>query len=210
MKLPVSAKAFPLPLACVLTFAAGLLPLRADYTAWQTEHFTPAQLGDAGLEASLWGESADPDRDGLLNLAEYAFGGNPLLADRHRGPALSLDGAEPELGFEKVRADIQYRVEYAADLAAPAWSSDGLDTWHAELDSLEAGQPVSIAFSAFTPGARFARLRVSGQPPARMPFRSSPTRAGSTISSTPTGSPATRKATICTASGSTWSTTSST
>jgi hypothetical protein len=170
MKSSVFAAPFMLHHALTLAAVAALLPLRADYATWQAEHFTPAELGDAGLEASLWGDAADPDRDGLLNLAEYAFGGDPRVADRHRAPALALAGPDPQLRFDKVRADIQYRVEYAADLAAPAWSSNGLDDWHAALDSLEAGQPASLGLSDLAPEARFARVQLSGQPPERMPL----------------------------------------
>lgn len=50
-----------------VTFAVGSL------AQWQAEHFTAAELDD-GLVS---GADADPDRDGLKNLTEFAFGFHP-------------------------------------------------------------------------------------------------------------------------------------
>ena len=48
-----------------------------DYTLedWRREFFPVAVLGDPAQEASTWGDAADPDQDGAVNLLEYALGG---------------------------------------------------------------------------------------------------------------------------------------
>jgi len=47
------------------------------YGDWALSEFTDAQLTDPAFGAP----TADPDGDGVANLAEFAMGGNPLLAD---------------------------------------------------------------------------------------------------------------------------------
>jgi len=45
--------------------------------SWRELHFTGAELGDPGLETTVWGVSADADDDGLTNDTEFALGTNP-------------------------------------------------------------------------------------------------------------------------------------
>lgn len=47
------------------------------YASWKDGVFTEAQAADPAIS----GPSADPDGDGFDNLEEYAFGGDPLVAD---------------------------------------------------------------------------------------------------------------------------------
>jgi hypothetical protein len=49
----------------------------SDYSQWIGLHFSPAQAADPAVT----GPFADPDGDGMPNIAEYAFGRNPQLAD---------------------------------------------------------------------------------------------------------------------------------
>ena len=59
----------------------GLICQSAPWTdwveAWRALHFTPAQLADPAIS----GDDADPDRDGLPNLLEYALGLDPWQPD---------------------------------------------------------------------------------------------------------------------------------
>jgi len=47
------------------------------FTAWQDTHFTTAELSNG----SISGATADPDGDGIPNLAEYALGHDPHVAE---------------------------------------------------------------------------------------------------------------------------------
>ncbi len=49
--------------------------------SWRAAHFSAAELGDPGLEATVWGNDADPDADGSPNLMEYATGSDPRVQD---------------------------------------------------------------------------------------------------------------------------------
>jgi len=48
---------------------------------WQTEHFGAASVSDDTLEESLWGATADPDRDGVENAVEAFMNTDPMSPD---------------------------------------------------------------------------------------------------------------------------------
>lgn len=84
----------------------------------------------AGLPAP--GQDEDPDGDGMANLLEYAFGGDPATAG-HRDqegrlllPRFEADGATARLEFwereDKELRGLSYRLEYSADLAT--WTAE--------------------------------------------------------------------------------------
>jgi hypothetical protein len=45
---------------------------------WQITYFSQADLTNAAKQATLWGDLADPDKDGRNNLLEYSLGLSPL------------------------------------------------------------------------------------------------------------------------------------
>lgn len=102
----------------------------------------PPPPTDGGVESWLAGFfeddpeasalTADPDGDGVVNLLEYAFGGNPTEASRANLPTVEFGEIEGEthLGISFIRVrdanDIIYRVEASPDLEnwTPIWSSE--------------------------------------------------------------------------------------
>ncbi len=48
---------------------------------WRTSEFAGADLVDAGKEATVWGNTADPDGDCLTNIFEFLFGTDPNTFD---------------------------------------------------------------------------------------------------------------------------------
>lgn len=88
---------------------------------WRSENFTSGELNDPALEASIWGNLADPDTDGYNNLLEYALGGNPRTASSSIAPIVTRSvGGELQISFVRARAELTYRVQW----------SDTLDTWN--------------------------------------------------------------------------------
>ncbi len=103
-----------------------LAPPQTPSEIWQAAHFTPAELANSALEASLWGMLADPDGDGSVNLLEYALAKNPRVSDTtgvRLGTAMrnNGEGGEPypilTLAFFRARADLTYLVEGSYDLS---------------------------------------------------------------------------------------------
>ncbi len=85
------------------------------YTFWADNIFTDAQL----LDPAISGEEADPNNNGISNLLEYAFGGNPLeIGDTLSLPALVMDGLGHGFTYRKDTklADITYIMEETTDL----------------------------------------------------------------------------------------------
>lgn len=48
---------------------------------WRSNHFAGNVLADTNQESTVWGNTADPDFDRMNNVTEYAFGGDPNIAD---------------------------------------------------------------------------------------------------------------------------------
>ncbi len=97
-----------------------------EYEAWRYGVFRHgnALLGEAndyGVE-TVSGAGADPDGDGMENFAEYAFGGDPYLADgwKRGAECLGMDG-EGRVGIRwrsgvGEAAEMAWRVEVSEDL----------------------------------------------------------------------------------------------
>jgi hypothetical protein len=91
----------------------------SPFAAWQNSQFNTNASNPA--VASEW---ADPDGDGLLNLFEYAFGLDPLVASRAGVPQPRLvdQAGQPHLGIEFPRrpipAELTYTVQVSPDLQA--------------------------------------------------------------------------------------------
>lgn len=70
------------PWCCLLVLPA-LLSVQAraadddSYWRWAASYFGQANASDPGKETTLWGGTADPDKDGIPNLIEYATATNP-------------------------------------------------------------------------------------------------------------------------------------
>ncbi len=98
---------------------------------WKQAHFSAAQM----LNPDIVGDLADPDKDGISNLLEYAFALNPT-APNGAGmmPALSMVSSAPAMGFvrDPSRIDLTYEV----------LASDNLSNWTVIARSTE-GAPVT-------------------------------------------------------------------
>jgi hypothetical protein len=93
--------------------ASALTP----HDVWNQQHFTSNQLAND----SISGELADPDKDGLCNLLEYAFNNNPWVFNS--GAQLSVTGNGVSLLHRKNKSasDLTFLVEKSGDLAGSGW-----------------------------------------------------------------------------------------
>lgn len=139
------------------TFNHALAP---SYNAWA-----------AGL--SNKDPAADPDADGISNILEYAFGGDPTVAARTTtfgaplAPVMGVSGATATLVFP-VRDDadlrgLSYLLEFSSSLAAGSWSvtpPSGFTQTDAPFDPAVTGfVRRTITFDA-NQARQFCRVRV--------------------------------------------------
>lgn len=78
-----------------------------------------------GLSGSNTDIAADPDNDGIINLAEWAFGTDPAVADSHPRVLLIQTDSTGEIQLfhqqlkEFAAAGIQYRIHYSDSMQTP-------------------------------------------------------------------------------------------
>lgn len=105
------------PAAATLQFRVAAVPPDPPLTLWKKEEF-----GEDWNQPAIAGETMDPDRDGLVNLLEYALGGDPLAAaSRGTGPSVGVSAAAVEFRFDRdpSRDDIDLIVQQAESPAGP-------------------------------------------------------------------------------------------
>ncbi len=107
------------------------------YRTWRPACFSPEELG----QEHIAGLDADPDRDGLSNAAEYAFGTNPRNPDneyRPRGRAVSVNSERQNwLSYVRPRdaLDVEYKVLVSQDLQNWHFNGDGSGLTYSEFVS---------------------------------------------------------------------------
>lgn len=60
------------------SFLVTVNPSTNTFDQWLRTRFSAQDLANAAQAATLWGDNADPDKDGRDNLTEYALGLNPV------------------------------------------------------------------------------------------------------------------------------------
>ncbi|MEM7385338.1 MAG: lamin tail domain-containing protein, partial [Verrucomicrobiota bacterium] len=116
---------------------------------WQNTVFTPTQLADANISGDL----LDPDKDGLVNLLEYALGGHPISSDDSFRLPQTVDGVRDITFIQRSGAGIQ--IEISEDLLS--WVIDN----SLELTRTPNGdetETVTVLFEA-NESRKFLRLR---------------------------------------------------
>jgi hypothetical protein len=141
------------------------LPVPETLASWRAFQFGAANLTPSN-EALLWGNTADPDHDGLSNLLEYALTTPPLTANPTPVTAGETNGRMTvSFPLNPLRPDLTYSVEASSSLAAGSWAS--IATIPAP-GTTPSGQLIPTTVSDTLPitaqAKRFLRLRVTVLP----------------------------------------------
>lgn len=96
------------------TYQTGTLTIVDDpLTVWQNDNFG-SDVNDPSLEASVWGENADPDQDGLTNLVEFFLGTDPNVFTSN--PASSTTTGRPHAFVQTDGGSTYFAVGYTRRL----------------------------------------------------------------------------------------------
>ena len=135
-------------------------------------HFSAEELGNPAHEATLWGEGADPDSDGRLNLLEFAQGTDPRATSLDPAashlPPIQEHGEEWLQVVFRLRKDdptLFFALESSPSLGEGGWQNDQFterpprtdDPANAGYEFITVHSPVINAGSP----KLFARLHVS-------------------------------------------------
>lgn len=121
----------------------------SNIPAWRQQYF--GTTADSGVAAN----NADPDGDGVVNLAEYGFGMNPTVRDSAALPRPTFNGTALIASFNQPLSvnDVTYGAEVSTNLI----------NWSSIADS---GSSSAHTFAApfSTAGRHYMRLRVTLNP----------------------------------------------
>jgi len=149
-----------------MNFQINVLP-DAPWVDWRQLKF-----GNDWQNTSVAGPPADPDQDGIINLMEYALGGNPMLAETGMLPTIHQANNQIDYVFRRNLSytDLRMTVQAASDLNGP-WMDAAVSSGGAAFVALipsvsqaeDNGSPVrlvSIVEDVAGLTRRFMRLRV--------------------------------------------------
>ncbi len=105
------------------------------------------------MNAGNAADSADPDKDTVANLMEYAFGMNPMLADAGQLPMWEVTDSGLRLQFNRPASvsGVSYAAESSQTMAPESWVSI----------ANSAADPGFDFFAPMNSSTQFLRLRVS-------------------------------------------------
>ncbi len=127
------------------------------FGVWQTANFTLQQRADELIS----GPDADPNHDGVTNLAAYAFGIPPLAGGGAPLPRAALAGAERSVIYQKNTAatDVSFFVEHTTDLLDEfSWAA--VSTTDSILGTVGSLQTIKAVVPADPSLHNFYRLRL--------------------------------------------------
>lgn len=128
-----------------------------DYDLWVLEAFSSG--------ATLTGRTQDAEGDGVLNIEEYFFGGDPEVPSLDRLPVMELSSSELDFVFTRVIAPADLSYSYEISTNATTWNAavDGVD-YTEEVVSSVGTTAEQVRLKLITPasgGRVLVRIRIT-------------------------------------------------
>ncbi len=140
----------------IRTASLGNLPEQSSADAWRE-----AQFADYIDNPDVSGWDADPDRDRISNLVEYALGLSPTTHDAVTPSRVGFENGYLTLTVNRIRRDdVVYRVEVSSDMRQWESAADQVEILEDEMDRLVARDRLSSSAAL----QRFMRLRLELTP----------------------------------------------
>ena len=121
----------------------GTDDLVSGYDDWAALHFTPAELQDPLVS----GPGVDLDNDGLNNLAESYFNGNPRIADPSPGAAGEHNGLLALSFTRRVGASAYLALQLHTSSDLVSWTHDALAQIVTIVDNADGTETLTVASS---------------------------------------------------------------
>lgn len=163
---PSATNATPVSQEIPLYFAIG------HRAQWRATYYNHSNV----MNDQVAGELADADGDGLVNLLEYAFGGNPQDAGaqgaEHGGllrPTVRFVN-DSDMRFLEIRyyrrldeqpVEVVYEPQFSSSLEENSWSVQGANEVVTPVNAHWESVTVRDAVAISTSGKRFARVKVT-------------------------------------------------
>ena len=134
--------------------------LTSTYLSWLADHFSPEDLNNVLVS----GENADPDKDNIINLIEYALLLDPLSPSELPKISVAIVNGVPVAQFQFIRRkqpnDLLYSVEFSNNFST--WVPGGNFT-ETIVDNLDDTETVTgtITLTTLNNIPLFLRLRIT-------------------------------------------------
>ena len=127
---------------------AAFVSVRSAYETWaRAAGFLPDE------------QTLDPDGDGIMNLLEFALGGNPNSPLASPLTTVNLPASDAlHFAFHRASADVRYVVESSTTLAPGSWTTEF--AIEKNSDPASVGQDVVVEVPLGEVAKKFLRLRV--------------------------------------------------
>jgi len=136
----------------------GVVDIGADELT-PIDHWRVANFGVNATQVNIAGDTANPARDGIVNLLKYALGLNPLKTSQLPNSMVGMENGYLTLTVSKnpEATDVSLVAESTGELAANLWSNSTTTTLLNDTGTFMARDNVSINSAS----RRFIRLRVT-------------------------------------------------